>query len=200
MSGGGSGGGMVGGVANGGSASAPTADMYTAGLGNASQFGMSANAPAFTPAGMAQASVASGVRGGSLGGASLGGPSLEQESLREAAENLWAGTSSGVASGASLGSSPRFMPAVNPAPMSNVPPVNRVPSLQALEAESVRAAAAELWTQQATAAPAPSPMALGVAGPPLPSGLLAGGLGDYYSADESAHMDHILAGLRLDAS
>ena len=157
-------------------------------------FGMSANAPAFTPSG--------GGGGGMGGGPPSGAPqqpsvqqgaSFEQESLRAAAENLW-GSSGGGLGGTGGGRQPSF----------TVPDLNKVPSLQAMEAESMRAAAAGLWDSGGSAgsggggggggqaASAPS-AELGM--PNLPSGIGAGDddlqLGNLCGAD-------LLAGLRLD--
>ena len=125
--------------------------------------------------------------GGSGGGASfepnscVKGASFEQESLRAAAENLWADVHATPASA-------RF----------TVPHLNKVPSsLQAIEAESMRAAAAGLWGSCGStpaAAPAPSEGGASLLGmPQFPPG--AGG------ADElGLCAADLLAGLRLDAA
>lgn len=143
--------------AGGGGPPAPPAEHYAAGTPSA-QFGMSANAPSFTPGGGAHL----GGGGGSLGGSNRGSSfSLEQESLREAAENLWGRATAAPA------------PAPAPAPRFTVPSsMDRVPSLSALEAESMRAAAAGLWGQTAAPVPAPAPSMDGLGMPPLPSALL----------------------------
>ena len=122
---------------------------------------------------------------GGGGGGSQGGASFEQESLRAAAENLWAGTSAAApASRCSF----------------TVPDLNKVPSLQAIEAESMRAAAAGLWDQgSGGSAGAAAPSADSLLGmPPLPSGML-GGCGAAAPGDEIGLCGaDLLAGLRLD--
>ena len=146
----------------------------------AAQFGMSPNAPSFMPGG--NSSVSSR------------GPSLEQESLREASENLWGCTGGGGSASAAAAPSQQHA-----APRFTVPAMDRVPSLQAMEAESMRAAAAGLWGQTAAApvpamhpslgVPSPAPMLPMMGALPLaPGGAdpLCGGL-------------DVLASLRLDS-
>ena len=145
-----------------------------------SQFGMSANAPAFTPGGGACGSGAVSASAG-CGGQ---GASFEQESLRAAAENLWAdvNTSAGA-----------------PAPRFSVPDLNKVPSMQTIEAESMRAAAAGLWDSGGSVAPASAPSEDLLGMPPLPSGMLGGSGGP--GADELGLCGaDLLAGLRLDGA
>jgi len=178
-----------------GTAASDTLSLPAGLAAGASQFGMSANAPAFTPGLGIGASGSSGATTGTVG------VSFEADSLRAAAETLWADTGGGAATTSRLPQS-RF----------TVPDMNRVPSLQAMEAESMRAAAAGLWGQQssvssgaatngaiggfgvgvpagACASPAMAPEA-SLALPPLPSGMLGGGGG--LPSD-------LLAGLRLDS-
>ena len=110
----------------------------------------------------------------------------------QAAENLWADVNS--------------TPSAAPAPRFTVPDLNKVPSLQAIEAESMRAAAAGLWDVgggmgggMGGGAPASAPSAdVGLLGmPPLPSGMLgaSGGSGDELGLCGA----DLLAGLRLDS-
>jgi hypothetical protein len=144
---------------------------------------MSANAPSFTP-GMPVPSSGPGGSGGSgsLGGASFEQESLRAVSrapqplhsvalaaslplsqrslphptersslpLLQAAEGLWAGTSLG---GPSAGRPQPPAPAPPPQRFT-VPDLNKVPSMGALEAESMRAAAAGLWGGGGAPAPA----------------------------------------------
>ena len=230
-SGGGGGGGLGGGMDM--SVMRSSADScLPAGLAaSVSQFGMSANAPAFTPAGGACCS------GGAPSVPSMNsGASFEQESLRavrfpssnpassspapapltaraaaasthscraqlstacvrarcsQAAENLWAGVHEAT-----------------PAPRFSVPDMNKVPSLGAIEAESMRAAAAGLWDQGggggggAAAAPAPSMDSLGsdslMGMPPLPAGMLGAANGAAERDELGLCGADLLAGLRLD--
>lgn len=158
-----------------------------AGLAAASsQFGMSANAPSFTPGGSGGGGCGCGGLGGSLGGGGGGSASFEQESLRAAAENLWAGTSAAAPSSRSF-----------PGSSFTVPDLNKVPSLNAIEAESMRAAAAGLW-DQGSGGSAAAPSADSLLGmPPLPSGML-GGCGAAASDEIGLCGADLLAGLRLD--
>ena len=77
-----------------------------------------------------------------------------------------------------------------------MPDLNKVPSLQAIEAESMRAAAAGLWDQggggSAQANASSTNALLGM--PPLPSGMLGAGGGDELGLCGA----DLLAGLRLD--
>ena len=133
--------------------------------------------------------------------------------MREAAENLWGGLTSGGGTGAPGTSAPAG------AARFTVPSsMDRVPSLSAMEAQSMRAAAAGLWGASTAAAPAPAPsIHVGQGMPPLPSALLGGNLGGNLggydglrssggvlggslgnSDDLLGHCDHLLAGLALD--
>ena len=130
--------------------------------------------------------------------------------MREAAENLWGGLTSGGGAGAPGTSAPAG------AARFTVPSsMDRVPSLSAMEAQSMRAAAAGLWGASTAPAPAPAPsIHVGQGMPPLPSALLGGNLGGYdglrsshggvlggslgNSDDPLGHCDHLLAGLALD--
>ena len=183
---------------------------FPAGLeATVSQFGMSAKAPAFTPGGAMSSCGASATA--TSNGISPHA-SFEQESLRavmnqappslfskyvsvephclqcilpactlQAAENLWAGTSR------TCGQAPQpSAPATAAmAPRFQVPDLNKVPSLQAIEAESMRAAAAGLFDGAGFGAGGGA--SSGVAGgddavvdglgmPQLPSGMLGGDL------------------------
>jgi hypothetical protein len=182
-----------------------------------SQFGMSANAPSFNPTGGASYAGGGGGRppGGAMGAGGLGARSasfsLEEASMREAAENLWGGLTSGGGAGAPGTSAPAG------AARFTVPSsMDRVPSLSAMEAQSMRAAAAGLWGASTAPAPAPAPsIHVGQGMPPLPSALLGGNLGGNLGGydglrssggvlggslgnDPLGHCDHLLAGLALD--
>ena len=193
------GGGSLNGLLSGELTAAPSqADRY--GSSNQARFGMSANAPSFTPG------VTSGMEFTAAGAGGRGSISLEEQSLREAADDLWGFTTSGGGASAPASSTP------TPARFS-VPSADRGPSMSAIEAESMRAAAAGLWGKTSSAPPAPSPPAsgadtasLGVAH--LPSALLGGldGMNGCCSshnaalsvADALGGSCDILAGLNLD--
>ena len=204
-----------------GGPSAPAADVYVP--SSSSQFGMSANAPSFTPGG----------GGAVMGGVSMGGApsrnnsfSLQEASLREAAENLWGRTTSGGAPVPAPVAAPMTAPMTAP-PRFTVPSMDRVPSLSAMEAESMRVAAAGLWGQasSATSSPAMAPSMDAARSAPLPSALLAclpteGGMNGLPTVNGAAgigalgglggggaggggdalgpHCDHLLASLSLD--
>ena len=105
----------------------------------------------------------------------------------QAAEGLWAENLGGAAAA--------------PAPRFTVPDLNKVPSMQAIEAESMRAAAAEAFGFSGGGAPAADAADASLGMPPLPSGML-GGAGGAGGADDLGALcgADLLAGLRLDGS